>query len=174
MLLSPRVLKSLNSIEKMQPIIMGVTLNSSPSWTIISCHSPTNARDETDLITFNNEPSSLVRSISKHNVLIIGWDMNARIGKNENNKFSLHNSSNKNGEHLTDFSLENGLTYLNIKFQKKKRKLCAYTYTNNDKAQIDYIFMNKKWINSALNCEEYSSFKGAFSDHNTQEYDVNN
>ena len=25
--------------------------------------------------------------------------------------------------------------------------------------------MNKKWINSALNCEAYSSFKGASSDH---------
>ena len=35
--------------------------------------------------------------------------MNAQIGKNENNEFSLHNSSNRNWEFLTDFSLENGL-----------------------------------------------------------------
>ena len=38
----------------------------------------------------------LVRSFSKHNVLIIGGDMNAQIGKNVNNKFSLHNPSNRN------------------------------------------------------------------------------
>ena len=31
--------------------------------------------------------------------------------------------------------------------------------------KIDYILMNKKWINSALNCEAYSSFEGVFSDH---------
>ena len=39
-------------------------------------------------------------------------------------------------------------------------KLWTYTYTNNAKAQIDYILINKKWINSALNCEAYSSFEG--------------
>ena len=36
---------------------------------------------------------------------------------------------------------------------------------NNCKAQQDYIFMNKKWINSALNCESYFSFKRVSSDH---------
>ena len=27
------------------------------------------------------------------------------------------------------------------------------------KAQLDYIFINKKWINSTLNCEGYSSLE---------------
>ena len=39
------------------------------------------------------------------------------------------------------------------------------TYANNTKAQIDYVFINKKWNNSALNCEAYSSFEGVSSDH---------
>ena len=56
------------------------------------------------------------------------------------------------GEHLTDFSLENGLTCPNTKFQEREGKLLTYTCTNNAKAQIDYILMNKKWINSTLNC----------------------
>ena len=42
-----------------------------------------------DLIVFYNELTSLVRSILKHSVLIIGGDMNAQIGKNVNNKFNL-------------------------------------------------------------------------------------
>ena len=50
----------------------------------------------------------------------IGGDMNAQIGKNENNKLSLHNMSNRNGEFLYDFSLENRF---NTTFQKKKVKL---------------------------------------------------
>ena len=37
------------------------------------------------------------------------------------------------------------------------------TYANNIKAQIDYVFINKKWNNSALNCEVYFSFEGVFS-----------
>ena len=89
--------------------------NGKPNATIISCYSPTNVSEETDVITFYNELSTLVRSIPKHNVLIIGGDMNPQIGKNVNKKFSLHNSS-RNGEHLTDFTLENRLTCLNTKF----------------------------------------------------------
>ena len=51
------------------------------------------------------------------------------------------------------------------KLSKEGRKLWAYTYANNTKAQIDYIFINKKWKNSAMNCEAYSSFEGVSSDH---------
>ena len=106
MLLRPCALKSFNSTEKIQPRMMIATFNGNSSTTIISCHSPTNASDEKDLITFYNELSSLVRSIPKH-ILIISGDMNVQIGKDENNKFCLHNLSNRKGEHLTEFSLEN-------------------------------------------------------------------
>ena len=95
------------------------TFNGNPSATIIFCYSPTNVSEETDHIAFYNELSSLVRSISKHNTHVIGGDMNAQIGKNVNHKFSLHNSSNRNVEHLTDFPLKN-ITCLNTKFQKRR------------------------------------------------------
>ena len=106
-----------------------------------------------------------MRSIPKHNVLVIGRDMNTQIGKNGNNRYSLHNISNRNGQHLTEFMMENRLTCLNTNYQKREGKLWTYTYANNSKAQIDYIFINKKWKNSAMNCEAYSSFKGVSSDH---------
>ena len=165
MLIGPQALKSLNSIEKIQPRMMVATFNDNPSTTIISCYSPTNVSEKTDLITFYDELSSLVHSIPKHNILIIGGDMNAQIGKNVNHKFSLHNPSNRNGQHLTDFMLENRLTCLNTNFQKREGKLWTYTYANNTIAQIDYIFIDKKWNNSTLNCEVYSSFKGMSSNH---------
>ena len=101
MLVRPWALKSQNSIEKMQLRMIVATFNGNLSTTIISsCYSPNNVNEETDLIAFYNELSSLVHSILKHYVLIIGGDMNAQIGKNINHKFSLHNSSNRNGEHL--------------------------------------------------------------------------
>ena len=133
--------------------------------TIISCYSPTNISEETKLATFYDELSSLVRSIPKHNLLIIGGDMNAQIGKNRHNKYSLHNTSTRNGQHQTDFMIENRLTCLNTNYQKREGKLWTYTYANNRKAQIDYVFINKKWEKSAMNCEEYSSFEGVSSDH---------
>ena len=110
MLIGPRVLKSLNSIEKIQLRMIVATLNGNPS-TMIICYSPTNTSDKKDLVTFYNELFLLVHSILKHSIVIIGGDMNAQIGDNINNKFSLHNSSNRNGEHLTDFTQEDRLTY---------------------------------------------------------------
>ena len=91
--------------------------------------------------------------------------MNAQIGKNRHNKYSLHNTSNRNGQHLTDFMIENRLTCLNTNYQKRKRKLWTHTYANNSKAQIYYVCINTKWKNSAMNCEAYSSFEGVSSDH---------
>ena len=119
MLIGPRALKTLNSIERIQPKMMAATSNDNPRATIISCYSPTNVSEETGLATFSDELSSLVRSIPKHNVQVIGGDMNAQIGKNRNNKYSLHNTSNRNGQHLTDFMIER-LTY---KLSKKGGKI---------------------------------------------------
>ena len=48
--------------------------------------------DETDIITFYNELSSLVRSIPKHNMLIIGEHSN---GQRWNKQICLNNSWNK-------------------------------------------------------------------------------
>ena len=52
------------------------------------------------------------------------------------------------GEHPTDFTLENWLTCLITKFQKRKGKLWTCTYANNAKTQIDYILngMIAHWI----------------------------
>ena len=99
MLIGPQALKSLDSIEKIHPRMMIVTFNGNPRASIISCYSPTNVSEEAELIAFYDELSSLVLSIPKHNVLVIGRDMNAQIGKNGNHKYSLHNSSNRNGQH---------------------------------------------------------------------------
>ena len=165
MLIGPRALKTLKSIERIQPRMMAATFNGNPRATIISCYSPTNVSEETELVTFYNELSSLVRSIPKHNLLVIGGDINAQIGKNRNNKYSQHNMSNRNGQHVTDFMIENRLTCLNTNYQKKEGKLWTYSYANNSKAQIDYVFINKKWKNSTMNWEAYSSFDGVSSDH---------
>ena len=119
LLIGPRALKTLNSIERIQPRMMAATFNGNPRATIIFCYSPTNVSEETKLVTFYDELSSLVRSIPKHNMLVIGGDMNVQIGKNGNNKYSLHSTSNRNGQHLTDFMIGNRLACLNTDYQKR-------------------------------------------------------
>ena len=174
MLIGQRALKTLNSIERIQPRMMAATFNGNPRATISSCYSPTNVSEETELVTFYNELSSLVRSILKHNMLVIGGNMNAQIGKNGNNKYSLHNTSNSNGQHLTDFMIENILTCLNTNYQKREGKLRTYTYANNSKAQIDYVFINQKWKNSAMNSHSKNTTKLSKKRHTkatTKHYD---
>ena len=87
--LNPHALKSLNSIKKIQPRMLVATFNGDLDTTIIFCYSPINANDETEITTFNSELSPLVHFISNYNVLIIGGDMKAQIGKDENNKILL-------------------------------------------------------------------------------------
>ena len=140
---------------------MAAMFNGNRKATIISCYSPTNISEENEIVTFYEDLSSLECSIPKHNLLVIGGDMNAQIGKNRNNKYA----SNRNGQHLIDFMIENRLTCLITNFQKGEGKLWTYTYANKSKAQIDYVLINRKWKNSAMNCEAYSSFEGVSSDH---------
>ena len=61
--------------------MMVATFNCQPSTTIISRNSPTNVTEETDHIAFYNELSSLVQSMPKPNVPIIGGDIKAQIAK---------------------------------------------------------------------------------------------
>ena len=143
-LIGPRALKSQNNIERIQPWMMVATFNDNPRATIISCYSPANVSEETEPIAFYDELSSLEHSIPKYNVLVIVGNMNAQIGKNGNHKYSLHNSSNRNGQHLTYFPIENRLTCLNTNFRKMEGKLSNYTYANNTKALIYYVFINKQ------------------------------
>ena len=76
--------------------MMVATFNGNPRATIISCYIPTNVSEKTEPFAFYEELSSLGHSIPKHNMLVIGGDMNAQIGKNGNNKYSLHNTSYRN------------------------------------------------------------------------------
>ena len=72
-----------------------------------------------------------MQTAPKHNVLIIGGDMNAQIGKSENNRFSLHNTSNRNGDLLAEFSLENRL----FKHQIPKNGRANYGHTHTQITQ---------------------------------------
>ena len=81
MLIGSRALKTLKSIWRIQPRMMAATFNGNPRETIMSCYSSTNVSEETELVAFYDELSSPVRTIPQQNVLVIGGDMNAEIGK---------------------------------------------------------------------------------------------
>ena len=73
----------------------------SPSTTIISCYRPTNTSDEKCYINFYNELSSLGSCITKHNVIIIGENINAQIGKDENNNYTIPQKEMGNAKQIS-------------------------------------------------------------------------
>ena len=62
-------------------------------------------------------------------------------------------------EYQADFLLENKFAWLNTQFQRLDGKLWTYIYPNDTIALLDYMLINKKWINNALNCVAYSLLK---------------
>ena len=63
------------------------------------------------------------------------------------------------------------ITKKHTNYQKKKKKKKKWranygpTRTRTIVKHRDYVLINKKWKNSAINCEAYSSFEGVSSDH---------
>ena len=114
---------------------MYATFKSNPYTTIDLCYNSTNIGIEQDINTFYNELSFQVQHTTKNNVLIISRGVNDQIEKDRKNKFSRHNSLNRIGEYLVNFSLDNWLACLKIKFQKRERRL-----QQPSKAQWYYIY----------------------------------
>ena len=75
------------------------------------------------LSTFITNSLPLTRAVPKHNVLVIGGDMNAQLGKTETHKHAFHDNTNRNRNHLSAFIEENELLCLSTKFQNIKSKL---------------------------------------------------
>ena len=55
---------------------------------------------------------------------------------------------------------------------KSKNKLWTFEYPNGAKAQLDYVFIRRKWQNSLKECCPYSSFSSVGSDHRIVTADV--
>ena len=164
-LLSPNAHKALNSVEPINPRTLIATFNGNPAVTVISCYSPTNVSTVDEKEEFYAELAELTKNIPKHNVILIGGDMNARIGESDAKGSVYNETTNENGQHLLDYMQECNLKALNTSFTKRKGKLWTHTSPAGARSQIDYILINNKWKNSVLNCEAYSTFCTVGSDH---------
>ena len=133
LLLSNKAYNSYLSAEKISPRILVVSFAGNPSTTIIICYSPHNSSPEEDVIG----------NVPPHNVLMLCGDFNAKLGR-DSVRYSLHEATNRNGEHLYDLMHSFNLIAANCHFQKPQRKLWTFTYPNGSKAQLDYILVRSK------------------------------
>ena len=76
-----------------------------------------------------------------------------------------HKNTNRNDQLILDVISECDLINLTTKYTKHSGKLWTFKYPNGSKAKLADILVNKKWKNSALNCDAYNTFHAIGSDH---------
>ena len=163
LLLSKTTESALTEIKSYNERMIIAHFNGNPLTTVIVHYSPTKG-SETAEDHYNNLANT-IKSIPKHNVLLVVGDCNAHIGKEEA-KFTYHQVTNTNRKLLLDLAEENNLIITNTIFQKRLGKLWIYiSDMNGTKSQIDYKLINRKWKNSLRNVESYSSFSSIGSDY---------
>ena len=165
LLLSPKAYQALTKVEKISARILQATFDGNPKTKLISCYSQTSTCVDQTRNDFYILLLEKILSIPKHNIQIVGGEMNAKIGPSDCNGFTFNRRTNENGLALLSLIDKCGILLLNTKFQKSTGKLWTFVYPNGEKAQLDCILINKKWQNSATNAEAYNSFSSVGSDH---------
>ena len=164
LLLSPKAMENLSNIDKISSRIIIADFEGNPKSTVIACYSPINNSSDDDINDFYLGLRSVIENVPAHNFLTIPGDFNAQLGPNDA-KFTFHTETNRNGEFLVDLMEEFNLCPANCKFMKSNNKLWTFEYPNGKRAQLDYVLVRRKWINSIKECRPYSSFSSVGSDH---------
>ncbi|XP_029317080.1 craniofacial development protein 2-like [Cottoperca gobio] len=164
LLLSSRACKALLRVHYHTNRILSADFDGNPVTTVIVVYSSTNVAQAEEVEKFYEDLATAVRDIPAHNFLAILGDFNARLGP-EDAPLTYHNSTNRNGEHLAAFLMEHELLAANTMFQKRMGKRSGYRYATGMQRQLDYILVRRRWRNSILNAEPYSTFNSVGSDH---------
>ena len=156
-LMTDKTEKSLIDWEPISERIITATFKSKVSkLVIVSVYAPTNDASEEEKITFYESLQTTLNKINNREIVVLAGDLNAKIGSDNTNKEQVMGkhalgSMNNNGEHLTDFCLENDLVIGGSLFSHKD--VHKYTWVSPDgrtKNQIDHITISRKWRSSLL------------------------
>ncbi|XP_078661569.1 uncharacterized protein LOC144905694 [Branchiostoma floridae x Branchiostoma belcheri] len=155
---------SLAKVTKNTERILTASFQGNPVASIIVTYCPTNTADEDTVKAHYEDLARAIEAIPAHNLLLVIGDFNARIG-DQDAKFTFHKETNRNGRLLLDLANEKDLVVSSTDFCKKAGKLWTFISPGGMKYQLDYVLIRRKWRNSMLNVEAYSSFASVGSDH---------
>ncbi|XP_033637877.1 uncharacterized protein LOC117298668 [Asterias rubens] len=164
LLVSQKAMKSLIGVQTVTNRILIAHFQGNPVTTAIVVYAPTNSSTLEGSEQFYLQLRTAVSSVPAHNFLMILGDLNARLGSDEF-QHSFHDLTNRNGVLLIEFMQEKQLIASNTMFRKSEGKYWTYLSPNHNKYQIDFILARKKWRNSVMNTEAYSTFSSVGSDH---------
>ena len=97
-LAQPRIMITTQLLQELvNHRLMITTFNGNPETTVISCYSPKNTSEESIAEEFYSDLAKLIRDVPKHNAILVGGDMNAKIGKENCKGSHYHETTNRNG-----------------------------------------------------------------------------
>ena len=135
--------------------------------TILNTYAPTEESEQHEKDGFYDKLERILQKISKHDIVIVMGDFNAKIGRESFIKqnaglHSLHRISNDNGIRLCSFAQSSNMWISSISFPHKDIHKHTWRIPGSNRGnQIDHILVNRRYSSSIL---DVRSFKGANCD----------
>lgn len=125
----------------------------------------------TTVIVVAYAPTEEKPKTSPHNILVIAGDFNARMGEDRHQsnprviaKHVLHKAANDNGSRLVEFCEATNTRPIQPRFPHPKSRIWTWQPDANrnakdgkNRAQLDHILANGKWINLVKNVRAYDT-----------------
>ena len=117
---------------------------------VLSCvYAPTEEASEGVKEAFYRKLEEEVGKIQKHDCIIISGDLNAKVGREDIGKESLHIVSNDNGSRLIDFS-RNRLVKSTWMQRKDVNKVTWRSPDGNTENQTDRLLIDKRHASDGM------------------------
>ncbi|XP_055380697.1 craniofacial development protein 2-like [Condylostylus longicornis] len=130
-------------------------------------HAPTEDAEEQIKDDFYDTLGNFCNRISRHDIIILLGDFNAKIGQESFTsdvcgRYSLHDATNENGMRICNFAASMGLWISSVSFPHKNIHKQTWKIPGSTNAnQIDHVLIDKRHATSII---DVRSFRGANCD----------
>jgi hypothetical protein len=165
--LSKRAASALLGYNPVSERIMTVRLQGAPfNITYVQVYAPTNQATDVDKEWFYEKLNETLKTIPRTDVVIIGGDFNAKLGKGNPVGKHAPGEINDNGERLSQFCLSNGFLAANAMVARHPRRMITWLHPDaHTKNQIDFLLVQKRWSSSLTKCRAFPGADLPGSDH---------
>jgi len=124
--------------------------------TVISAHAPMNEKDDQEKESLYENLEDVYNRIPRYDMVIIIGDFNAKIGKQDYQQqvvgpYTIHDTSNENGNMLTRFATRNRLIIKSTMFPHKHIHLGTWKIPRtNEINQIDHALVTSRHSSSVI------------------------
>ena len=129
--------------------------------TLVSVYAPTEESEEEEKDNFYEDLDKTFQKVSKHDMIIILGDLNAKIGRESFVRqtaglHSLHQETNDNGIRLCSFAHSTNMWISSVSFPHKNIHKITWKLPGTNKGnQIDHMLINRRYATSVLDVRTY-------------------